>query len=862
MAVDLVALLPGGGNGGAKLFALDLLHAMAQYWDITCFCLLNMEAEITSLIGDKVRVIGLHKSADLANAYAEQAAQMGPFAINFFPMQRVSLQGQGGVNVSVVHDLQFLDLPENFTTAQKAERTAAFHTCVEHSDLIITVSEFTRRRVEEVADISGDRIRVIYNALKISEATGFRGTSPPPNSYFVYPANFWPHKNHKRLLEAYRLYRETQSQPLDLVLTGEPSVAPSELIDSIQAQRGVSVTGFLDRAELQAMLEGATALLFPSLYEGFGMPLTEAMAAGVPIACSSAGSLPEIAGRAALLFDGNSSIAIAAAMTKISSDMQLRATLTAEGRNRLLEIGNFQDMHKSYHNAFNSLLARPVTKSIGVEGLDNGGWAVPTVAIELPAANHKMQLKLQMALPEWAPISRQLVEIASYSRVIRRVTLWPGLNTPVTLRLLPDEHSILLRASEQFQLRSVIDTASQKEVSYQISAAALVDDGRQSCVWSPGALSSAAPSTVALLAITGLPEDGYSVHAVAISATPVATSLVPQVSGESVTFDARFEPLSSTQTKTLVTQIKLPSAPSLPEFKFASGIIPITFRAINPSPPAIIPPNQTEAGFSVIIPSFNQGQFLARTIDSVLCQDHVLEVLVLDGGSTDSTLDVLSSYGSRINWWSGPDGGQAEAVNRGLTRARGEYIAWINSDDTYEPGAFSHVARIFADQQMSGVIYGDADHIDEVDQYIDTYPTADFKAAALRDRCFICQPSAFFRRQAAVEHGGLRGSLRYCLDYEFWLRLAASGVIFKRTRKLLAHSRMYANNKTLGERLHAYFETADLMIRTMAYGSGKWKEHFVNAAADHIAAHHKVPRAFAIREARQLANSVWPAFPK
>src|SRR3989338_7304504 len=105
----------------------------------------------------------------------------------------------------------------------------------------------------------------------------------------------------------------------------------------------------------------------------------------------------------------------------------------------------------------------------------------------------------------------------------------------------------------------------------------------------------------------------------------------------------------------------------------------------------------TKPCISIITPSFNQGAFIERTIESVLGQGYPnLEYIVMDGGSTDETLSILRRYGDRLTWTSEKDKGQSDAINKGIKRATGEIVAYINSDDVYEPGAFDRVAAYFA----------------------------------------------------------------------------------------------------------------------------------------------------------------------
>src|SRR5574337_438603 len=158
---------------------------------------------------------------------------------------------------------------------------------------------------------------------------------------------------------------------------------------------------------------------------------------------------------------------------------------------------------------------------------------------------------------------------------------------------------------------------------------------------------------------------------------------------------------------------------------------------------------------SIITPSFNQGRFIRDTIESVLSQGYPrLEYLVMDGGSTDETVEILRSYGDRLIWRSAPDGGQADAVNTGVRLAKGEIIGWLNSDDTYQPGAIKAAVDYLIAYPETAVVYGDAHYIDERGEVIGTYPTEDFDLDRLAQACLICQPTAFIRRSALEANSG------------------------------------------------------------------------------------------------------------
>jgi glycosyltransferase involved in cell wall biosynthesis len=237
---------------------------------------------------------------------------------------------------------------------------------------------------------------------------------------------------------------------------------------------------------------------------------------------------------------------------------------------------------------------------------------------------------------------------------------------------------------------------------------------------------------------------------------------------------------------------------------------------------------------SIVTPSYNQGRFIERTIESVLSQQlqDSFEYMVLDGGSQDETVSILRKYNMRLSWVSEKDGGQADAVNRGLARASGEIVGWVNSDDIYYPGAFRTVCEAFDSDPALDVVYGDANHIDENDQVLEPYPTEDHDFSRLLDTCYFCQPAVFFRKTAVDRFGPLNPRLHYCMDYEYWIRLAAAGARFSRVKGVLAGSRLYAQNKTLGSRVRVHKEINDMLRLHARPIPDKWLSNYAHVVLD------------------------------
>lgn len=234
---------------------------------------------------------------------------------------------------------------------------------------------------------------------------------------------------------------------------------------------------------------------------------------------------------------------------------------------------------------------------------------------------------------------------------------------------------------------------------------------------------------------------------------------------------------------------------------------------------------------SIITPSYNQGEFIERTILSVINQEvKDLEYWVIDGGSTDETIDILKKYEKTLKWVSEPDEGQGDAVNKGILRSKGDIIGWLNSDDVYYPGTLQKVLQYFKDNPNVLIIYGAANHIDDKDAFIESYPTRQWNYEYLFEECFICQPAVFFRRELVEEIGLLDKTLQYCMDYEYWLRIGKKYqmVYFP---ELLAGSRLYPNTKTLGARRKVHEEILGMVYRKTGVPPIRWMSNLGHVIA-------------------------------
>jgi glycosyltransferase involved in cell wall biosynthesis len=210
---------------------------------------------------------------------------------------------------------------------------------------------------------------------------------------------------------------------------------------------------------------------------------------------------------------------------------------------------------------------------------------------------------------------------------------------------------------------------------------------------------------------------------------------------------------------------------------------------------------------SIITPSFNQGKFLEETIQSVLGQDYGrVEYILIDGASTDNSLDIIRKYADRLSYWvSEPDKGQAQAINKGLKQATGDILGWLNSDDVLQPGAIRRAVETLQVHPDVDVVYGRLERMDELGKPVSTpilpKDRVEFNRDNMLEECTVNQAGTFWRREIMEKVGLLNESLRYVMDYEYWIRIAIAGGCFKRLPEITARFRLSRDSKTVGQSL-------------------------------------------------------------
>ena len=316
VAIPLLTLVPGR-LGGSETYVRELLRGLGRVGAHRYRVVLppiadgraeGLPEERATEYRSSASTIGRLTAIGLASVHPEPLRRrLDGIDVVHFPLT-IALPKTNLPTVVTLHDVQHLDLPEMFPRAERAFRSVFWDGSLRRAERVIAISEFARERAVAKLGLDPARVRVVPLGL---DHDRLQPGSAEREPFLLYPARRWKHKNHDRLLEAFATIRRRRPD-LRLVLTGggDFGVLPD----------GVERRGHVDTDALVSLMQRAAALVFPSLYEGFGLPPLEAMACGCPVACSNAGALPEVVGEAARLFDPRDPAAIAEAVLDVLDD--------------------------------------------------------------------------------------------------------------------------------------------------------------------------------------------------------------------------------------------------------------------------------------------------------------------------------------------------------------------------------------------------------------------------------------------------------------------------------------------------------------------------------------------------------------
>jgi glycosyltransferase involved in cell wall biosynthesis len=408
IGINLLPLRPGK-NGGMEIYFRNLLDQLLTLDNSNEYFLITAPFNDSSLVysvptckkilyhaelsmPQKIyRIFNqLLKKENASHQTLEKIIQQNEIELWFCPFLSLDPRPLEIPSLVTIPDIQHEFYPEYFSKEELSLRRSYITPSCQMATEIITISEFSKKSFIDKMSTDPEKIHVIHLAagnryLTLSEkenkVTKKYGL---PRDYFFYPANGWPHKNHLMLLMGYFLYKKTYNPTHHLVLTGSGLKEKKEITDII-AQHGlqdyVHILNYVIADDLPEIYENATALVFPSLFEGFGIPLLEAMASGCPIIASNTTSIPEIAGDAAYFFDPKKPESICNAMHRITDDKELREQLIRNGQSRVIQF-SYETVARKHLELFESAYAKRndveiayhTREKVDISGVYADGW--------------------------------------------------------------------------------------------------------------------------------------------------------------------------------------------------------------------------------------------------------------------------------------------------------------------------------------------------------------------------------------------------------------------------------------------------------------------------------------------------------
>ncbi|MDZ7962343.1 MAG: glycosyltransferase family 1 protein [Aulosira sp. DedQUE10] len=507
IAIDLTPLRSGGENGGAKVLILTLLKQFQKLAPHHSFLLLTapwnhselLQYETNNteclLIPDLTDIPKPTKSGlfykllrKLSNKISlkliksiNSSSFLKKHNINllFCPFSAPTYADKDIPLVAIAYDLQHLDYKFFFTHQEQQHRTKFIDELLQKSQKVICISEFTRQSFIKYFQAPQEKFAVIPISIherlsKLNENTvseNLINLGLAERKYIFYPANYWPHKNHRMLLTAYEIYKKQLPDGcLYLVFTGALEDEQNQLKEAAKVMglsENVKFLGYLNDEALTSIWQGCECLVFPSLYEGFGIPVLEGMAFGKPVLSSNAASLPEVGGDAVLYFDPRKPHEIASCLLSISNNKLLSEELVNKGYQRL-KLFDGEKMASQYLKIFETeALNQKTSIQTSISGIYDDGWSAPEFNISIEPGSLGRTLEIVVETPSFYPASKARIKLqakgkkASYTciRGASQKIVWPVLPTgeEITVQIVPGfQPSQLNLNSDQRQLGLII----------------------------------------------------------------------------------------------------------------------------------------------------------------------------------------------------------------------------------------------------------------------------------------------------------------------------------------------------------------------------------------------------------------------
>jgi glycosyltransferase involved in cell wall biosynthesis len=415
IGVDLTPLRRGGANGGVKPLIIQSLkttgNLLAEKANWVYFTNSESHAEVRLLarMGDELVCVQTMPGSAIPKRSAQPFVEINEslqdpllllknrIDVLYCPFGATHLACPGIATVSCIVDVLHLDFPASLSPEEIKHRESYFNETIKVSDALNCISRYVTARVKELYPDYAGQFFHTYNTIqnRFFNTAATPAIKTPTTPYFFYPANFWLHKNHEVLIIAYLMYCTSVGQDAwPLVLTGHPDSRMDEIkkvVESLGVSEKITFLGHVTESELKSIWDGCGALVFPSLHEGFGIPLLEAMFFGKPIICSNATCLPEIGGNACFFIDPRKPAELSNALVSLHQDEGLRIELSLKSTARLHDFNFESEMLK-----LSDILYTVKASRIWHKHITPDGNFLPQALISIPCQSGRWKLGLEL----------------------------------------------------------------------------------------------------------------------------------------------------------------------------------------------------------------------------------------------------------------------------------------------------------------------------------------------------------------------------------------------------------------------------------------------------------------------------------
>lgn len=493
IAIDVLSIREDGSAGGATGFALELIKGFAKTsgvqvmvlcadWNIELLkkCLPN-NIQFCQMVGDS-RYTGIGRIDRRINQVVRKMRSGYSLAKNhvdilFCPFSAATFKEKGIPTVSTILDIQHEFYPQFFEPQELQHRRKFYQDIVKKVERVVCISDYTKETFCDKYDYPLERAQTIYIAIqnrfdkeddRILDKLDIRN-----QKYIVYPANFWEHKNHKLLLNAFAMYAKNHKD-MKLVLTGNPLAQTNyynDLLKAMQIHELTVITGYVTNEELYSILKNSNGLIYPSLFEGFGIPVVEAMHLHKLISCSNLTSLPEIGCNAICYFDPKKPDEILKGINYLAEN-RITEDIIAEYDVKLKEYET-DKMVREYMEVFQNVIEQKDDLLFQEEvlGIYPDGWSSGEVVLQMkqkPGA--KVHAKLN--LPGF--VDSKLKLVLSHNGITKNILMNPGETVELVEELVEEKTELCIKCLKTWSPKTVLKSDDARELGVMVESLVLV----------------------------------------------------------------------------------------------------------------------------------------------------------------------------------------------------------------------------------------------------------------------------------------------------------------------------------------------------------------------------------------------------